>query len=339
MKLKALMLLLAALTTGLTANAQLLKKLPRAVQKDLKNLKYISSGSYHLVTYNKTTFRLDTVTSLVQGFYLSAYEVTNDDWHMFHKSIVARDSKDEAMRYMPDTVAWIKAFPYSYNEPMVNMYFWHPGYANYPVVGITWNQAKEYCDWKSEQINKKLKEEGVTDFIIVLRMPTENEWMYVANPDYKTHNELLKSKSYKSNLVSYNGLIDKDGYQANFGPITDTLDYMFKSFIDDGAFHTANVNSYKPNVFGLYNIRGNVEEWVSDESTIPQTGGQYLQIMIPKTTEANTTLHSAKGGSWYDGPYYLSQKASKSYPANTCSPITGFRVAMDIVEVKPAAGK
>lgn len=340
MKLKAFTLTLAALCIGIFANAQTtLKQLPRSVQKELQELKYIPTGNYDLVSYNKTTFRLDTITSSVQGFYISAYEVTNDDWHVFHKSILARDSKDEAMRYMPDTTSWIKAFPYSYNEPMVNMYFWHPGYANYPVVGITWNQAKEYCDWKSEQINKKLKEEGVTDFIVVLRMPTENEWMYVANPDYKTHNELLKSKSYKSNLVSYNGLIDKDGYQANFGPITDTLDYMFKSFIDDGAFHTANVKSYKPNVFGLYNIRGNVEEWVADNTDNKTITPGYESYLVTNINDTNTDMRICKGGSWVDGPYYLSMRAEKNYPANVATPFTGFRVAMDIVEVQPAAGK
>lgn len=311
------------------------KQLPNSLKKDLKDFKLIAAGNYYLFEYNKETHHLDSFPRSVSPFYISAYEVTNSDWKKFQQAMVAKLGAEEAKRYLPDTTLWNKSFPYgSYNDPMVQYYYYHPGYANYPVVGITWNQAVAYCNWKTEEANKLLAAEGKTT-TVAYRLPTENEYMYLAKP--KPYNELRKSKDYSWNAFSYSGLMDKHGYQANFGPVRDTFNYEFKSFVDDGGFHTLPVTSYKANSFGLNNLKGNVEEWVSDTSTAPQTGGRYMEIMIPREGDTNATLHKAKGGSWYDGPYYLSQKAYKSYPANTASPITGFRLAVDIVETKPSA--
>ena len=56
---------------------------------------------------------------------------------------------DEVPCY-PDTLVWIRDFTYSYNEPWANMYFWHPSFDDYPVVGITWKQANAFSssnDW------------------------------------------------------------------------------------------------------------------------------------------------------------------------------------------------
>ncbi len=311
------------------------KQLPHSLQKDLKNFKAITADSYHLYQYNKETHVIDSFPRNVGAFYVSAYEVTNSEWKKFHKAMVAKLGAEEARRYLPDTAVWQKSFPYgNYSNPMVQHYYNHPGYANYPLVGITWNQAVAYCNWKTEEANKLLAAEGKTT-TLTYRLPTENEYMYLAKP--RPYKELRKSKDYSWNSFSYIGLMDKHGYQANFGPVCDTFNYTFKNFVDDGGFYTLPVTSYKSNSFGLNNLKGNVEEWMSDTCGTPQTGGRYMEIMVTREGETNATLHKAKGGSWYDGPYYLSQEAYKSYPANTASPITGFRLAVDIVEVKPSA--
>jgi len=74
----------------------------------------------------------------------------------------------------PDTTVWVKDFNYSYNEPMHNNYFWHAAYDDYPVVGVSWKQAKAFCDWRTLYHNSYRHEqglEGVTDY----RLPTEEE--------------------------------------------------------------------------------------------------------------------------------------------------------------------
>jgi sulfatase modifying factor 1 len=49
---------------------------------------------------------------------------------------------DEIINVYPDTLCWVRDFTYSFHDPMTNMYFWHPAYDNYPLVGITWVRRK-----------------------------------------------------------------------------------------------------------------------------------------------------------------------------------------------------
>ena len=59
----------------------------------------------------------------------------------------------EIINVYPDTLTWIHDFTYSYNEPMTNMYFWHPSYDDYPVVGVTWQQANAFNVWRTQLLN------------------------------------------------------------------------------------------------------------------------------------------------------------------------------------------
>ncbi len=72
--------------------------------------------------------------------------------------------KIEALPIYPDTTVWIRDFEYSYNEPMHNDYFWHDAYNDYPVVGITWKQAKAFCEWRTMKKNafQKTKNKDLT---------------------------------------------------------------------------------------------------------------------------------------------------------------------------------
>ncbi|HOA39132.1 MAG TPA: SUMF1/EgtB/PvdO family nonheme iron enzyme, partial [Flavihumibacter sp.] len=88
--------------------------------------------------------------------------------------IVKRD-----VRIYPDTLVWIRDFAYSYNEPMTKRYFSHPAFDNYPVVGVNWNQATAFCEWRTQYLNTFLaskKRAQESDF----RLPTESEWEYAA---------------------------------------------------------------------------------------------------------------------------------------------------------------
>jgi sulfatase modifying factor 1 len=49
----------------------------------------------------------------------------------------------------PDTLVWLNDFSYAANEPMVEGYFSHPAYRNYPVVGVTWRQARAFTAWRT----------------------------------------------------------------------------------------------------------------------------------------------------------------------------------------------
>ena len=87
--------------------------------------------------------------------------------------------KKEVINVYPDTLCWIHDFTYSYNEPMTKSYFWHPVYDNYPVVGVSWKQAKAFCTWRTNLMNSYLEsrdEAYVNDF----RLPNETEWEWAA---------------------------------------------------------------------------------------------------------------------------------------------------------------
>ena len=57
---------------------------------------------------------------------------------------------EENTNVYPDTLCWIRDFTYGYNEPMTETYFWHPAYDDYPVVGVTWGQARAFNAWRTQ---------------------------------------------------------------------------------------------------------------------------------------------------------------------------------------------
>ena len=146
----------------------------------------------------------------------------------------------------PDTTAWINDFDNAYNEPYVRMYFSHAGYNDYPVVGVSWEQASAYANWRTDFLRRSLGREGV--YVEPYRLPTEAEWEYAARA----------GKS--GNMYPWDGdlpLTEEQGcFYANFKP-------QEGNFVQDGQLITSKVGTYSPNAFGLYDMAGNVSEWTS----------------------------------------------------------------------------
>jgi formylglycine-generating enzyme required for sulfatase activity len=85
----------------------------------------------------------------------------------------------EVINVYPDTLCWIHDFTYANNDHMSNMYFWHPAYDDYPVVGVTWQQCNAFNVWRTQLLNsfrKVTRQSFVQDF----RLPSETEWEYAA---------------------------------------------------------------------------------------------------------------------------------------------------------------
>jgi len=98
----------------------------------------------------------------VSSFYMDETEVKNLDYreYLHWISRVFSENKEVFWAALPDTLVWRNKL--SYNEPMVEHYFRHPSYQNYPVVGVSWLQASDYCIWRTDRVNERiLIREGV----------------------------------------------------------------------------------------------------------------------------------------------------------------------------------
>ncbi len=268
----------------------------------------------------------------VQSFYMDETEVTNLmyleylDWL---KKVFPPSNENYRKIYegaVPDTLVWRNRL--GFNEVMTNNYLRHPAYAEYPVVGVSWIQAVEFSNWRTDRVNEMVLEtEGVTSrnarydvepgetfstetylnaptltyggndsitrggkksesiakrskdstnlyiqlkdglLMPAYRLPTETEWEYAALGlvGLRNYNAYRGKKKYP-----WEGQYTRSGKRRSRGDQMANFkqgdgDYGgIAGWSDDGADITAQVKSYEPNDFGLYDMAGNVAEWVAD---------------------------------------------------------------------------
>ncbi|MFO7844390.1 MAG: SUMF1/EgtB/PvdO family nonheme iron enzyme [Bacteroidales bacterium] len=100
----------------------------------------------------------------VSSFFMDQTEVRNVDYREYLHWIkrVFYDYPEVHRNALPDTLVWRSAL--AYNEPYVQYYFRHPAYNEYPVVGVNWLQANDYCVWRTDRVNEmRLIEEGILE--------------------------------------------------------------------------------------------------------------------------------------------------------------------------------
>ncbi len=222
----------------------------------------------------------------------------------------------DVINVYPDTLAWVHDYTYSFNEPLTNMYFWHPAYDDYPVVGVTWKQARAFSIWRSLLLNNFLIGTGQT-IVNDFRLPTESEWEYAARGG------LQKSPYPWGGPYIRNS---RGCFLGNFKP-------MRGSYIDDGGFHTVYVYSYNPNDYGLYCMAGNASEWTSnafDESAYDfQHDLNPDYVYEAQEKDANVLKRKViRGGSWKDVGYFLQTSARTYEYQDTAKCYLSFRNVM-----------
>jgi formylglycine-generating enzyme len=224
--------------------------------------------------------------------------------------------KKDIINVYPDTLAWIHDFTYSFNEPMTNMYFWHPAYDDYPVVGVNWKQARAFCIWRTHYFNNYLSSVGST-FVQDFRLPTESEWEYASRGGLD-----LSPYPWGGPYIRNS----RGCFLGNFKPLRG-------NYIDDGGFHTVKVTSYSPNDYGLYCMAGNVAEWTNnafDESAYNFAHDLNMDYQYDaKDTDPETLKRKViRGGSWKDIGYYLQNGTRTFEYQDTAKCYIGFRCVM-----------
>ena len=213
----------------------------------------------------------------------------------------------------PDTLCWIRDFTYSYNEPRATRYFYHPAFDNYPVVGVSWEQAKAFCHWRTRLQNNYLTSRGAPE-LQDYRLPTEVEWEYAARG------------GRRASKFSWGGYYTRDidgTFIANFKPLRG-------NYLEDGGIATVEVSNYDPNDFGLYDMSGNIAEWTSnafDESAytiIHDFNPNYVYNAKPDDPRV-LKRKVIRGGSWKDISSFQ-EVSSRSYEyQDTAKSYIGFR--------------
>lgn len=281
------------------------------------------------------------VKQQVRSFYMDETEVTNSEY-LFYLDWTEKVFPPNNINYehiyqsaVPDTLVWRDVL--GFNELLTENYLRHPGYADYPVIGVSWVQANQYCKWRTNRVNEKiLMDKGILkplfelDSIVVegknhfdtetykqnpyalfdgdstiyrkglpaytkpkkgapkpqrgaftgrhvkvadgifsasFRLPTEAEWEYAAKAvvEGREYNNIRGRKKY-----AWSGKYTRSKDKRYMGDQLANFkqgkgDYSgVAGWSNDGADITIQVKSYEPNGFGLYDMSGNVAEWVAD---------------------------------------------------------------------------
>ena len=227
--------------------------------------------------------------------------------------------KKDVLNVYPDTLTWIHDYAYSFNDPMTQMYFWHPAYDEYPVVGVNWKQARAFCIWRTQLLNSYLEENG-NSFVQDFRLPSESEWEYAARGGLD-----LSPYPWGGPYVRNS----RGCFLGNFKP-------MRGNYMDDGGVYTVKTTSYWPNDYGLYCMAGNVSEWTSnafDESAYSFTHDVSTDYKYEAKDSDLPALKRKviRGGSWKDVAYYL-QTSTRTYEyQDTAKCYIGFRSVMSFL--------
>ena len=211
----------------------------------------------------------------------------------------------------PDTTCWVNDFQNVENESYMRLYFNHPNYSQYPVVGVSWEQANAFCAWRTNFLMSGLGK--AAQYIQRYRLPTEIEWEYAA-----------RGKNGNPFPWEEEGAKSDDGcYYANFKP--DRGDYT-----KDGNLITSRVGTYSANSNGLYDMAGNVAEWTSTvytEAGVLSMGdiNPNINYNAAKEDPYKMKKKSVRGGSWKDPETFI-RSAWRTYEyQNETRSYIGFR--------------
>lgn len=174
-------------------------------------------------------------------------------------------------------------------------YFYNARYDEHPIVAVNWYQAMLFAEWAG------------------FRLPSESEWEYSAK------------SGVGGRVFPWDGYTVQD-QNGNF-----LANYMQEPGVYnlDGFTLMAPVNAFAPNDFGLFNMAGNVSEWVLDAYSnsyqILNRDQRYASSLYFTLTEPRK-IH--RGGNWASSRFFIGSGVRNFGFGHEASPRIGFRVAV-----------
>jgi gliding motility-associated lipoprotein GldJ len=298
-------------------------------------------------------------TVSIQSFFMDETEIANIHW-LEYLYYIQKDSSEEFYQSaLPDTTVWAQEL--AFNDSYVDHYLRYPGFRYFPVVGVSWVQAVDFSNWRTDVVNRKLAEDAgveppadggriALESGVVLpnyRLPSEAEWEYAAQALIGT--QYLDENQTNKRIYPWDGHALRNPYGKQMGTFLANFkrgrgDYAgIAGKLNDGALITEQVYAYPPNDFGLYQMAGNVNEWVFDvyrplsyqdfDDLNPLRRNGFLDPSEKYDKKNSNSLiddevRVYKGGSWKDVAYWMSPGTRRYLEQDSATATIGFRCAM-----------
>jgi len=222
-------LVMAAITIALTSTTSCKKKVSEVTGQSYNNPKWggfmknrydgqeqgpglvlVEGGSFVMgSTENDLMYDHSNVERkvTVNSFYMDETEVSNVHYreYLYWVQRVFEEYPEVGWAALPDTLAWRSKL--GFNEPFVDYYFRHPAYQEYPVVGISWQQANDFASWRTDRVNEMiLDREGVVNFDVMLDASGDNN---------------MNTRAYMANQYEFTKVNSKSGLFKKKSPLRD----------------------------------------------------------------------------------------------------------------------